>query len=177
LQKTASKLRSEQSTLEFKQRGLDADQQKSRREVTLTRVDNRRHRNARYLFRRLALVDALRSVAVPEDNNFDVAWVTSLTGHELHRFSYPSVNEWRSLIRKNNDGSMPGEAPMRVSQVEIEPVLQDVVKELPAVEARWDVAFEELTQDAEGVTATLRAADGSEEQLRCHYLRLRRRQQ
>lgn len=25
------------------------------------------------LFRRLALVDALRSVAVPEDNNFDVA--------------------------------------------------------------------------------------------------------
>jgi 2-polyprenyl-6-methoxyphenol hydroxylase-like FAD-dependent oxidoreductase len=122
------------------------------------------------LFRRLALVDALRSVAVPEDNNFDVSWVTSLTGHELHRFRYPSVNEWRCLIRKNNDGSMPGEAPMRVSQVEIEPVLQGVVKELPAVEARWDVAFEELTQDAEGVTATLRAADGSEEQLRCHYL-------
>src|SRR6476469_5689684 len=122
------------------------------------------------LFRRLALVDALRSVAVPEDNNFDVSWVTSLTGHELHRFRYPSVNEWRCLIRKNNDGSMPGEAPMRVSQVEIEPVLQGVVKELPAVEARWDVAFEGLTQDAEGVTATLRAADGSEEQLRCHYL-------
>src|SRR5262245_66383319 len=42
------------------------------------------------LFRRLALVDALRSVAVPEDNNFDVSWVTSLTGHELHRFRYPS---------------------------------------------------------------------------------------
>jgi len=122
------------------------------------------------LFRRLALVDALRSVAVPEDNNFDVSWVTSLTGHELHRFRYPSVNEWRCLIRKNNDGSMPGEAPMRVSQVEIEPVLQGVVKELPAVEARWDVAFDELAQDAEGVTATLRAADGSEEQLRCHYL-------
>ena len=44
------------------------------------------------------------------------------------------------------------------------------MKELPAVEARWDVAFEELTQDAEGVTATLRTADGSEEQVRCHYL-------
>jgi len=85
------------------------------------------------LFRRLGLVEALRSVAVPEDNNFDVSWVTSLTGHELHRFRYPSVNEWRCLIRKNNDGSMPGEAPMRVSQVEIEPVLQCVVKELPAV--------------------------------------------
>jgi 2-polyprenyl-6-methoxyphenol hydroxylase-like FAD-dependent oxidoreductase len=142
------------------------------RNATTTRYPKMDITNARSmeLFRRLALVDALRFVAVPEDNNFDVSWVTSLTGHELHRFRYPSVNEWRCLIRKNNDGSMPGEAPMRVSQVEIEPVLQGVVKALPAVEARWDVAFEELTQDAEGVTATLRAADASAEQLRCYYL-------
>ena len=117
-----------------------------------------------------ALVDALRAVAVPEDNNFDVSWMTSLTGHELHRFRYPSVTEWRRLIREHNDGSMPGEAPMRVSQVEIEPVLQRVVRATPAVEARWGVAFEELTQDAEGVTATLRAADGTAEQVRCRYL-------
>src|ERR1043166_2665676 len=47
------------------------------------------------LLRRLGLADALRAVAVAEDNNFDVSWVTSLTGHELHRFRYPSVNEWR----------------------------------------------------------------------------------
>src|SRR5438128_11604109 len=65
------------------------------------------------LFRRLGLVESLRAVAVPKANNFDVSWVTSLTGHELHRFRYPSVNEWRRLIRENNDGSMPGEAPMR----------------------------------------------------------------
>jgi 2-polyprenyl-6-methoxyphenol hydroxylase-like FAD-dependent oxidoreductase len=142
------------------------------RNATTTRYPKMDITNARSmeLFRRLALVDALRSVAVPEDNNFDVSWVTSLTGHELHRFRYPSVNEWRCLIRKNNDGSMPGEAPMRVSQVEIEPVLQGVVKALPAVEAWWGVALEELTQDAEGVTATLRAADAAAEQLRCHYL-------
>jgi 2-polyprenyl-6-methoxyphenol hydroxylase-like FAD-dependent oxidoreductase len=142
------------------------------RNATTTRYPKMDVTNARSmeLFRRLALVNALRSVAVPEDNNFDVSWVTSLTGHELHRFRYPSVNEWRRLIRKNNDGSMPGEAPMRVSQVEIEPVLQGAVKALPGVEARWDVAFEELTQDAEGVTATLCAADGAAEQMRCHYL-------
>ena len=40
------------------------------------------------LFRRLGLVDSSRAVAVAEDNNFDVSWVTSLTGHELHRFRY-----------------------------------------------------------------------------------------
>jgi 2-polyprenyl-6-methoxyphenol hydroxylase-like FAD-dependent oxidoreductase len=142
------------------------------RNPTTTRYPKMDITNARSmeLFRRLALVDALRSVAVPEDNNFDVSWVTSLTGHELHRFRYPSVNEWRRLIRENNDGSMPGEAPMRVSQVEIEPMLQRAVKALPGVEARWGVSLEELTQDVGGVTATLRTADGAVEDVRCHYL-------
>src|SRR6201995_4805523 len=47
------------------------------------------------LFRRLGLVDTLRAVAVPEENNFDISWITSLArekgGRELHRFRYPSV--------------------------------------------------------------------------------------
>src|SRR5262245_53871978 len=122
------------------------------------------------LFRRLGLVDALRSVAVPETNNFDVSWITSLSGHELHRFRYPSVTQWRRLIRERNDGSMPGEAPMRVSQVEIEPVLQRAVQALPGVEAQWGVSLEELTQDMEGVTVTVRAYEEMVEDVRCHYL-------
>ena len=121
------------------------------------------------LFRRLGLVDALRSVAVPEANNFDVSWITSLSGHELHRFRYPSVTEWRRMIRNRNDGSMPGEPPMRVSQVEIEPVLQRAVVGA-GVDARWGVALEDLSQDVDAVTATLRTADGTTEQLRCQYL-------
>ena len=50
------------------------------------------------LFRRLGLVDKLRAVAVPEENNFDISWITSLTGRELHRFRYPSVVEKRAEI-------------------------------------------------------------------------------
>mgnify|MGYP003905508929 CR=1 FL=1 len=38
------------------------------------------------LFRRLGLADQLRAVAVPESHNFDVSWITSLSGHELCRF-------------------------------------------------------------------------------------------
>ncbi len=122
------------------------------------------------LFRRLGLADELRAVAVAEGNNFDVSWITSLSGHELHRFRYPSVTEWRRMMRQTNDGSMPGEAPMRVSQVEIEPVLQRGVLAEPHVEARWGVAFDELSQDEEGVTATLSTAEGATEQVRCAYL-------
>src|SRR6202045_3633474 len=48
------------------------------------------------LFRRLGVADKLGAVAVPEENNFDVSWITSLTGRELHRFRYPSVAEKRA---------------------------------------------------------------------------------
>jgi 2-polyprenyl-6-methoxyphenol hydroxylase-like FAD-dependent oxidoreductase len=122
------------------------------------------------LFRRLGLQDRLRAVAVPETSNFDVSWITSLSGYELHRFRYPSVIEWRQLIRERNHGGMPGEPPMRVSQVEIEPVLQQAVRRARRVDARWSVAFEDLSQDADGVTAMLRTEGGESVEVRCRYL-------
>src|SRR5437764_916542 len=79
------------------------------------------------LFRRIGVADKLRAVAVPEENNFDVSWITSLTGRELHRFKYPSVTEKRAEILRKNDGTQPREPAMRVSQVVIEPVLQAAI--------------------------------------------------
>ena len=123
------------------------------------------------LFRRLGLADALRAVAVPEANNFDVSWITSLTGRELHRFRYPSVVEKRAEIRARNDGTQPREPAMRVSQVMIEPVLQQAILGDPLVEARWGVAFESFTQDESGVTAMLRTVEtGQSEIVRCDFL-------
>src|SRR5882672_7422979 len=127
------------------------------------------------LFRRLGLVDTLRAAAVPEQNNFDVSWITSLAreqgGRELHRFRYPSVVDKRAEIRRRNDGSQPREPAMRVSQVVIEPVLQAAILDHPLVDARWGVAFEDFQQDADGVTATLRTVEtGATEQVRCDFL-------
>ena len=142
------------------------------RNLTTTRHPKMDITNARSmeLFRRLGVADALRAVAVPETGNFDVSWITSLTGYELHRFRYPSVTEWRRLIRERNDGSMPAEPPMRVSQVEIEPVLQRAVQSAPMVDSRWGVELEDVSQDHEAVTARLRTADGTIEEVRCDYL-------
>ncbi|MCX7362721.1 MAG: FAD-dependent monooxygenase [Alphaproteobacteria bacterium] len=123
------------------------------------------------LFRRLGLADRLRAVAVPEENNFDISWITSLTGRELHRFRYPSVVQKRAEIRARNDGTQPREPAMRVSQVMIEPVLRDAILGDPLVDARWGVAFEGFAQDDEGVTATLRTVEtGVTEQVRCDFL-------
>ena len=100
-----------------------------------------------------------------------MSWVTTMTGHELHRFRYPSVTELRRHIQAHNDGSQPVEPPMRVSQVEIEPVLKAAIDAAPQVTVRFATAFEHLTQDAEGVTAVFRdAADGAAKTVRCKYL-------
>ncbi|MCA0246448.1 MAG: FAD-dependent monooxygenase [Proteobacteria bacterium] len=127
------------------------------------------------LFRRLGLADKLRAVAVPEANNFDVSWITSLArdagGRELHRFRYPSVVEKRAEILTRNDGTQSREPAMRVSQVMIEPVLRDAIVGHPLIDARWGVGLEDFEQDADGVTVTLRVTEsGATEQVRCDFL-------
>jgi 2-polyprenyl-6-methoxyphenol hydroxylase-like FAD-dependent oxidoreductase len=123
------------------------------------------------LFRRLGLAQILRAVAVPEPHPFDVAWVTTMAGHELYRFRYPSVIEKRAQIASHNDGSQPLEPAMRVSQVVIEPVLKRAVEAEPLIQSRFGTAFEDLTEDANGVTAVVREiATGRTEAVRCSYL-------
>ena len=123
------------------------------------------------LFRRLGVAEKLRAVAVPEANNFDISWITSLTGRELHRFRYPSVVQKRAEILARNDGTQPREPAMRVSQVVIEPVLRDAILNDPLIDARWGTAFEDFRQDAQGVTATLRVMEtGATETVRCDFL-------
>jgi 2-polyprenyl-6-methoxyphenol hydroxylase-like FAD-dependent oxidoreductase len=123
------------------------------------------------LFRRLGLAPALRQAAVPEDHNFDVSWIDTMVGHELCRFRYPSVTQSRAFIRAHNDGTQPVEPPMRVSQVKIEPVLKAAIDAAAEVTVRFATAFEDLTQDARGVTAVIRDADsGATETIRSQYL-------
>jgi 2-polyprenyl-6-methoxyphenol hydroxylase-like FAD-dependent oxidoreductase len=123
------------------------------------------------LFCRLGLVEALREAAVPEDHPFDVSWVTTMTGHELHRFRYPSPVEARRIIFGRNDGTQSREPAMRVSQVEIEPVLKRAAEACASVDVRFGCALEDFREEADGVTVTLRnSATGANEDMRCEYL-------
>lgn len=108
------------------------------------------------LFRRLGLAEKLRAAAVPGDHPLDVAWVTSMAGHELHRFRYDPPATSRRNYAAVNDGRQPLEPPMRVSQVVIEPILQAAVLAEPLIDARWGMAVEAVTQTAAGVDLTVR---------------------
>jgi len=61
------------------------------------------------LFRRHGPSEKSRDIAVPRDNNFDVAWMSRLAAHALHRFRYPSRTAMRQRIREPNDASRPAE--------------------------------------------------------------------
>jgi 2-polyprenyl-6-methoxyphenol hydroxylase-like FAD-dependent oxidoreductase len=127
------------------------------RNETTTRHPKMDITNARSmeLFRRVGLADKLRAVAVPESQPFDVSWITTLTGEELHRFVYPGVAQFREKMRALNDGTMPSEPPMRVSQVIIEPVLKAAIEASPLIDVRFGTAFESFVQDQHGVSVTL----------------------
>jgi 2-polyprenyl-6-methoxyphenol hydroxylase-like FAD-dependent oxidoreductase len=123
------------------------------------------------LYRRLGMADKLRAVGVPIENCFDISWVTKLADHELYRFKYLSAAEETKRRREQNDGTLTLEAPMRVSQIVIEPVLKKAAEESPLVDVRFGWRFESCEQDAQGVTSTLRnSATGEVQLVRSRYL-------
>ena len=124
------------------------------------------------LYKRLDLTEKLRDAGVPRDNPFDISWVTSMAGHELHRFRYPSSTQAQEIIRQKNDGSQASEAGLRVSQIVIEPVLKQAIDENPLIEVRFGTAFERLvSQDELGVTAEISNAESGEVDIvRCQFL-------
>ena len=143
------------------------------RNPTTTRHPKMDITNARSmeLFRKLGVADELRAAAVPSAHPFDVSWITDFTGVELHRFRYPSVDDMRRTILTTNDGTLPLEPPMRVSQVVIEPALRRILERESLVDLRFSTCLESLTQSADGVIAVIRHGEtGETEKVGCSYL-------
>ena len=124
------------------------------------------------LFKRLGIAEKLRDAGVPRENAFDISWITNLVGHELHRFHYPSANDKRAIIHAENTGAHASEPALRVSQVQIEPVLKKAIDENPLITVRFGTTFEQIiAQDDDGVTAEISdSATGRTESVRCRYL-------
>jgi len=113
------------------------------------------------LFRRYGIASEMRLAGVPSDQKFDIVWATSLAGSALYRFNYPSPDRKREIDRVVNDGTRTLEPGLRVSQVELEPVLKAAIDSCPLVDVRFGWAFEKFTSDENGVEVTaVSALDG-----------------
>lgn len=124
------------------------------------------------LFYRLGLDEKLRDAGVPRDNDFDILWVTSMVGHDLYRFRYPSAAAKSRIIREQNDGSHAAQAPLRVSQIQIEPVLKKAIDEHPLIDVRFGHRFEAIAENGQdGVIAQVVDMDsGATEVVQCRFL-------
>lgn len=123
-------------------------------------------------FRRLGVAAEMRARAVPADHPMSVVWCTKPAEWELARFHYPGVDEVRERIRQANDGTLPLEPSMRISQVVLEPVLKEhLERSARNVMIRFGFGLERFVEDADGVAAVVReTATGREHTVRAKYL-------
>ncbi|MGD9663916.1 MAG: FAD-dependent monooxygenase [Novosphingobium sp.] len=124
------------------------------------------------LFHRLGITEQLRDAGVPRENDFDILWITNMVGHDLHRFHYPSANEKERIAREKNDGSYAAQAPLRVSQVQIEPVLKRAIDANPLIDVRFNHRFEGFVDNGpDGVIAEIVNSDTEESTtIKCRFL-------
>jgi 2-polyprenyl-6-methoxyphenol hydroxylase-like FAD-dependent oxidoreductase len=123
------------------------------------------------IFRRLGLAGKIRANGLPEDYRNDVACCISATGPELSRIKLPS-RAGRLRGEPGDDTWWPTpEPPHRINQLFLEPILFTHAVTQPRIRILNRMQFEELDQDAQGVTAMARDLDtGEPVSIRCRYL-------
>jgi 2-polyprenyl-6-methoxyphenol hydroxylase-like FAD-dependent oxidoreductase len=123
------------------------------------------------IFRRLGVAAKIRDTGLPADYRNDVSCCVSATGAELSRIRLPS-RAGRLRGEKGDDGWWPTpEPPHRINQLFLEPILFAHAAAHPRIRILNRTQFEELSQDAHGVTALARDLDSGERvSIRCRYL-------
>lgn len=123
------------------------------------------------LFRRLGIAEPLRKAGVASHHSFDVLFVLPGDEPPVGRWDLPSVDEQRAAFALRNDGSAPLEADQRVPQSTFEAIARNLCRANPLIDFREGCAFETLSQDAEGVSVTVRdVATGRLDEVRVSYL-------
>jgi len=121
------------------------------------------------IYRRMGLMQKIRSAGLRPDCPMDVYIVLALNEPPLLRLHYPSVEQAQAETRATNDGTLPLEPYQLISQYTLEPLLKSVAETVPTVSGRFGCEFLSLGQDAAGVTARVRTTGGVED-IRAAYL-------
>ena len=122
------------------------------------------HERTMEMCRRWGIVDRVVEVGFPADHPGDTVYATALFGHFIGRTVIPSARE------RTPPDSTP-EIRRRCPQYEFDPLLERVVQERGLTDIRYGLRFEQLAQDAEGVTAEVsEVATGRRQTVRSRYL-------
>lgn len=128
------------------------------------------------IFRRWGLADKVLDASLPRDYPVNVVFTTRLNGHELHRFSLPSIEEFQNptdpaLREELPDTDWSPYFKTQIGQNFLEPVIRDFAAGFSGVEVRRGWKLEGFTHGEAGVVATIvNVVDGARETVRARYL-------
>ena len=122
------------------------------------------------IYRRMGIVDKVRTAGLPAHCPMDIFIVLSLIEPPLVHHPHPSVAEAKVQIAKSQDGSLPLEPYQLISQYTLEPLLKSIAETLPSVSVRYGCEFVSFEQDENSVTAQVKRSDGSSATLRAAYM-------
>ena len=122
------------------------------------------------LLRRLGIDEELRQVGVAPQHSFDVIFAPSLDGPEIARWSLPSVDEQRTVLRGLTDGTRPGQPWQRCSQALFEAMMMERCKRNPLIDVRQGWRLQTCAQVDDAVEATLLDDGGEALHVRSDYL-------
>ncbi|MEZ5752111.1 MAG: FAD-dependent oxidoreductase [Paracoccaceae bacterium] len=123
------------------------------------------------LFRRLGFANEIRALGLPADYPTDIAYFTRYAGHELARFRLPSAAKARDLVARNSGSWTAAEAPHRISQKYVEPVLLRHAQAAGDVDIRFGWSLTAFDDTGEHVDCSLSAVAGGDAlDVRARYL-------
>ncbi|MEP0943007.1 MAG: FAD-dependent oxidoreductase [Rhizobiaceae bacterium] len=100
-------------------------------------------------FRRLGFADEIRALGLPGDYPTDIAYFTRYASHELTRFRLPASRQAKDMVSRNDGSWSAAEAPHRISQKFVEPVLHHHADEAGDADIRfgWQLTGFDETED------------------------------
>ncbi len=106
-------------------------------------------------FRRIGISSAIRAMGLPRDYAPDIAYFTSITGHELARLHQPSSQDAVEWAKARSFIWATAEPPHRCSQLYVEPVLLEAARRNPRCRVHFGARVVDISQNDDGVTATV----------------------
>lgn len=114
-------------------------------------------------YRRLGFADEIRRLGLPSDYPTDIAYFTRYATHELGRFRLPSASKAKDLVASNTGSWTAAEAPHRVSQKFVEPILLKHAKGAGHVDVRFNWMLTGFEDTGDHVACRFAENDGTEE--------------
>lgn len=122
-------------------------------------------------YRRLGFAEEIRALGLPTDYPTDIAYFTRYGAHELTRFRLPASRQAKDMVNRNDGSWSAAEAPHRISQKYVEPVLRRHAEQAGDTQIKFGWLLTDFAETDDHVACRFESVGGDEvEQIQARYL-------